>query len=1571
MNDCTGAVVAGTNLILGPSTTAAMTSAGILSPEGSCKTFSSDADGFARGEAVTAIYIHSLSGAIEKRLPVRAVIANTGVNCDGRSRSILQPSLEAQTALMRKVYGDINLDPNRTAFVECHGTGTPTGDPIEAAAIGQIFGSKGVYIGSIKPNIGHSEGASGISSLLKSVLMLEKSMIVPNIKFLPPNPNIDFERYRLQVPEKLLPWPRDRDLRVSINSFGIGGSNAHIIVEHPYTYLCDQSNASNVRYGSPQLLLLSASTSLVLQTLSTCYSEYIRKHQDSLPKLAYALACRREHHQFRTFAVCSEQDKLQIAPVVKAPANAPGITMIFSGQGAQWAQMGHELLNDNPGFLQTIKAMDQVLKSLQYPPDWSIETELIKPSEQSRVDQAEISQPLCTAIQVALFEVFHRSGVQPSAIVGHSSGEIAAAYAVGAISMEEAIIIAYYRGFITRDHAIKGSMAVIGLDSKTTSKFLKPGVVIACENSPSSTTISGDEDVLLSVLEEVTHHHHDVLVRRLKVDVAYHSHHMQNLSTKYLKLLRDELPSRHIHRNNPTVPMFSSLWDQKITSVETLSPDYWVANLVSPVRFNMAVANSIREQGPNLLIEIGPHSALAGPLRQISSAMGVTCKYCATISRYSHSTQNILSTFGTLYQYGVHIDWSNLIPEGEMLTDLPPYPWDHSISYWYESRLAKAWRSRLFGHHELLGLRVLQSTDVDPVWRVVLDIEDVPWLADHKVKGDIVFPFAAYISMAGEALRQVSGIGDGYSIRCLSITKAMVLNKEKPLEIVTALHNRSSNDVDLAKTVFGFTIASYTGATWIEHCRGVVGLPKTIELSGFNDNFLHRQVDSNDWYSAMARLGLEYGPGFRIIDDLATSTKQMIASGGLSDRFRLQVHQFPLHPTVLDASFQVGLAALAKGLCRNFHGPQVPTYLEELEVLQSTTKINCTASCSATSGEISVYGVMIDGEPCLRLRGMRLTPLADDNLASDEDEYGAARLEWVPDYDFQNISSLIKIPSSGNREKQVVEELALLCIIESHETLKDLVPSMPHLLKYRDWLGLVAKQAFANEHPVLENTALLISRPAEERHRRIRELCEEASSSLLTASFTQAVMQVHDNIQGLFTGAVDMLELLLQNNVLAQIYDSVSFDYSDFICSLCDAVPSLRILEIGAGTGATTEFILRALQRQTHLPRYAKYTFTDISAGFFPSARERFAGSQNMEFRVFDISQDPFQQGFEHSSYDLILASNVVHATPSLSQTLRNLQPLLAAHGQLVLTEFCTFFQAPNYIYGNFSGWWLGEADDREWEPYVNVDRWDKELRAAGFSGATNTVLDSAEPWQYCATIVTQKLAEEVSMTRIVSVIGEHAQAFFNQSLIQGLKHEGLAPRHVALGNFSDLEGDVIVTLDLESRFFEDISERNLKLFQELCRVLDGKNVLWLMPPTQINCVDPRGSQRLGMIRNARSELNLLISSLEIDPSIASFAKIVTGVFHKVRSQEDVGSLAPDREFAVHENIVKIGRYRPFKLREDLRQRAVSSPVQAKLLHNAGSLNASICDQNSLPTDVPTGPDVRWVQSQKPWLRSC
>ncbi|KAB8291743.1 hypothetical protein EYC80_006538 [Monilinia laxa] len=965
---------------------------------------------------------------------------------------------------MRKVHGDIGLKRADTGFVECHGIGTPIGDPIEAAAVGQFFGSEGVYIGLVKPNVGHSEGASGITSLLKSIIMLEKR--------------------------------------------------------------------------SPG----------ALQTLSEEYREYVKSHPDSLPNLAYTLALRREYHVHRTFAVCTpeEQDDLKPAPIVKSTANTSGITMIFSGQGAQWAQMGRELLCDDAIFLQAIQTMDSILQSLQHPPEWTLKEELQSLPEKSK-------------------------------------STIAAAYATAAISMEEAIIVAYYRGFVVRDQEVKGGMAAVGLDALTTSRFLRPGVLVACQNSPSSTTISGDEDVLNVVPDDIKENHSGVLAQRLKVNMAYHSQHMVPLYHKYRELLEDELQSRSITRKDPLVPMFSSASKGKIVSSKVLLVDYWVTNLVLPVQSNASLTSALHEQGSNYLVEVGPHSTLAGMARQICCAAGVACNYCSTLVRSSHSTSS--KGTRTLFQHSVSIKWNSLTQEGEILTGLLRYTWNHSTLYWYESRVGKAWRSRRFSHHELLGLQVPQTTDNNPVWRVMLSLDDVPWLVDHQVKGDIVVPFTAYVSMAGEAFRQVSGIPEGYFVHQVKAAPAMVLDNERPLEAVTSLHLRDRTDIDGGGNMYDFTVASYTGSTWIQHCEGLIGKPENISSPTINTNPLPRRVVTKNWYEAMARLGLVYGPTFCRIESLGTSTIDMLGAARLSSPLVHPGTSPFLHPTTLDERCQVRLAALIKGLCRNFTQPQVPTLIEELEVHHFRGEIECVVSCSTTSGVITIDSVATDGKPCLRLRGMKLTTLADDRLVSEDEKFSAARLD--------------------NHEKQIIEELALLCIVESRDLLRNSKPT---------------DEALEGRHPILKNTAVdLVTLPALKRQRKKEQLGNLASSSPLVNSFTEAIMRISTNIQSLFTGQLDTLELLLKENNLSRIYDAVSFDYSHFIRTLSSTIPNLRILEIGAGTGGTTELILRGLQQQQNAgrssPPYAKYTFTDISAGFFPQARERFAGAKNMELK--------------------------------------------------------------------------------------------------------------------------------------------------------------------------------------------------------------------------------------------------------------------------------------------------------------------------------------------------------------------
>ena len=371
--DCDAAIVAGTSLIMGPSLTAAMTQQGVLSPEGSCKTFDADADGFARAEAINAVYIKRLDDAIRDGNPIRAIIRGTSTNSDGKSGSLLAPNGEQHESLMRKVYADANLDPAETAFVECHGTGTATGDPIETTAVGNIFGDKGVVIGSVKPNIGHAEGASGINSLIKAVLALEHKVIPPNIKFNTPNPKIPFEEKRLHVPLSPLSWPKDRSERVSVNSFGIGGSNAHVIVDSAESFRGAQDHAKARFVLAPQLIPLSANTQDSLKKQISIHQDYIATHTDRLSDLSYTLSRRREHLPHRSFLVVEGSTVTEALALAKAPVNLLPITMIFSGQGAQWPEMGKMLIEQNLEFRADIRLMDEMLKEFRHPPSWTIE----------------------------------------------------------------------------------------------------------------------------------------------------------------------------------------------------------------------------------------------------------------------------------------------------------------------------------------------------------------------------------------------------------------------------------------------------------------------------------------------------------------------------------------------------------------------------------------------------------------------------------------------------------------------------------------------------------------------------------------------------------------------------------------------------------------------------------------------------------------------------------------------------------------------------------------------------------------------------------------------------------------------------------------------------------------------------------------------------------------------------------------------------------------------------------------------------------------------------------------------
>ena len=538
-----------------PRMTIADTDQGVISPTGSCKSFDADADGYARGEAVSAIYVKKLSDAIRDGDPVRAVIRSTCTNHDGRTVGLTHPSTEAHESLIRRGHQLAGIrDLSQTAMVECHGTGTKIGDPIEVKAVANVFGEYGIYIGSVKSNLGHSEGASGLSSVIKMVLALEHKTIPPNVNFHRPNPAIPWHEAKLKVPVDPAPWPSDRAERVGINSFAIGGTNSHVLLESAASYGLD--GTANIYEppddDHPSLLVFSAKHPESLRRTVENHASYLASNPKSVIGVAHTLGANRELLSHRGFCVVKRGESLSLSSTMR-PEGTPSVIFTFTGQGSQWPEMGKELFIRQRSFAESIAKLDNVLSSLPEPPSWTLQNEILKPESESRLSKAEFSQPCCTAIQVALIDLLHKWGIKPAAVVGHSSGEIGAAYAAGAITAKEAILIAFFRGqaSLCLGKVIRGGMAAIGLGRKDVTPYLRKGVTIGCENSPKSVTLTGDQDTLEDIMNSIRKEQPQVLVRALRVECAYHSHHMKSIEATYQAML-----GQTIHARQPVIPFF-------------------------------------------------------------------------------------------------------------------------------------------------------------------------------------------------------------------------------------------------------------------------------------------------------------------------------------------------------------------------------------------------------------------------------------------------------------------------------------------------------------------------------------------------------------------------------------------------------------------------------------------------------------------------------------------------------------------------------------------------------------------------------------------------------------------------------------------------------------------------------------------------------------------------------------------------------------------------------------------------------------------------------------------------------
>lgn len=966
------------------------------------------------------------------------------------------------------------------------------------------------------------------------------------------------------------------------------------------------------------------------------------------------------------------------------------------------------------------------------------------------------------------------------------------------------------------------------------------------------------------------------------------------------------------------IPLFSSLRAKKITDAQEFGPQYWIDNLTSPVLFNSAVHCILDEVKNPVFLEIGPHSTLQGPIREISTSRSSKFEYVPTMLRGKNCTESFLSAVGQLYQQDVNVDFASLYPSGKVLTNIPAYPWSLKETYWYEPRISKEWRLRPYGQHELLGRKVAESTSINPSWRLVLVTDHVPWITDHKVREDTVVPFAGFVSIAGEAIRQFTGVEAGYSVKNAKVTTALVLG-ETPKEIVTALRQQPGSDY------FDFNIASHNGTTWITHCEGLVKALDHDAPATQQPAELPRVADAPRWFETFAKVGFNYGPKFQLLESLTAATTEEAATALVRTSEEIVKGPFLFHPTSMDACLQLAIIAGSKGLPRNYTELKVPTEIDELEVYRGASSMRAVAQ-SVDGGSTMDVECVADGKALLRIKGLRFTLLPDED-AGPQHHTDGAYLEWRPDFDFQDdVATLVK-PPSDDTSTHLLEEFTLLCILDAADRLQGKKSTNGHFEKYGKWIALKAKEAASGNSPVLGDISDLLSLSGSERSSLIAHKYSQLVKIPSRAPYAVAISQIRDNIEGLYTGTVDAAQLLMEDDILPNVYSAINFDYAGYVSLMSNSRPALRILEIGAGAGGTTDTILSQVVQEGKLPPYSVYTYTDVSPGFFPQARERFSNAPNIEYKVFDVSKDPLTQGFEADSYDLILAPYVVHATPYLQQTLKNLNAVLKPDGRLLLSEPATIGTSPNFIFGTFASWWSGEADGREWEPFVPLSRWDADLKASGFTGADNVVYDAPLPYRYWSTIITQPEARIVSeKTSPVVLVSEDINSKVSSDLAAELTKSGIPVIKKILAEDVADEHNVIFALDLEKPFFDDISSQNWATFKGLlkrCESIPSRKLLWLLPPAQKNCQNPKHGLSIGLLRSIRSELDLSLTTLEVDPADAGLASHVSRVFNKVLEEQLSQQLLPDREFLVENGTINVGRYIPFSISSELSRKTL------------------------------------------------
>ena len=917
--DATLALAGGVNLILAPDITINFTKAGVMAPDGRCKAFDARADGYVRGEGAALVVLKPLSRARADHDRIYAVLLGSAVNNDGRTNGLMAPSRQAQEAVLRDAYACAGVSPGAVQYVEAHGTGTLLGDPIEIMALGSVLAADRApgdrcAVGSVKTNIGHLEAAAGAAGLVKVALALRHGAIPPSLHFERPNPHIPFADLPLQVQRSLSDWPGHGPRIAGTSAFGFGGTNAHVV-------LCEAPPPAAVRAEAARhdagAVPVSARSPAALTAAVLALRDFLgtrAAENASLGDIGHAAAVRRSHHRYRVAVagrsvheIAGRLTDLLDGWASSTPALAPtdprrGVVFVFPGQGAQWLGMGRGLLEREAVFRASLEECDGALRRHV---DWSLLERIAGRDEAVRFDDIGVVQPVLFAIQVALAAQWRSWGIEPSLVVGHSMGEIAAACVAGALSLDDAARIVCERSRLLRTVRGHGRMAVVELPLDEAARVTAPyadRLAMAVETSPRSTVISGDGQALDALIETLVRQ--GVFCRLVNVDVASHSPQMDPL----LDELRGRLAA--LRPRFATTPFWSTVTGAASNGVD-LDNEYWARNLREPVRFSTVIQRLLADEHVTFL-EISPQPMLLGAIRQAAESAGRSVTTLPSLLRDADERMALLDSLSALYTLGHDVAWSTLFPRGRHVA-LPAYPWQRERC-WFEidpSGPVGGVRVRSEGRrpHPLLN-RYHRSADDRKThcWEADVSPQSHAFLADHRVQGQCVVPATVYLEMACAATADL--FGDRCTLVDVEFVAARILREP---DVTVTLQLAVEEDPDGGSFRLSSRRQADNDSSWTLHATGRIrksrgadeGSASPIDVRAIQAACAD-EIDGEHYYSDLrAAAGLDYGPRHRGIERIWRRHGEAVGEIRLAAGLETEVGAYRVHPAILDAALQV------------------------------------------------------------------------------------------------------------------------------------------------------------------------------------------------------------------------------------------------------------------------------------------------------------------------------------------------------------------------------------------------------------------------------------------------------------------------------------------------------------------------------------------------------------------------------------------------------------------------------------------------------------------------------------------